>query len=391
MPRALVVTLRDDVIDLDGYVVVDKLVAGKAMGGLRMTADVTPGELASLARQMTLKLALARLPIGGAKGGIVSHLPHGEKRDRCLRGFGELAAPLLKGGIYVGTDQGINYRDRALVFDAAGYEVGKINGGPTLPCSWAELWDRCAEITGFGVTEAISAAVSDESSVLTVAIHGFGTVGRGTAIHLAARGYRVLAVADQFGTMAHSSGLPIEALVAATDAAGVVDRSRLPADIRRGDDPEAVLEVPADILVLAVGADTLREEHVGQVRRRLVVEGANNPCTDGALAALAARGVPVLPGIVANAGGAIATGAVLTGQAGPAHDADTLAASLHSEVRHRIRAAYAAVLERATADGLPLPQAAAQTAADHAATPGGGVLETDVRHEPTHTEGMPQT
>ncbi|MFI0408075.1 Glu/Leu/Phe/Val dehydrogenase dimerization domain-containing protein [Actinomadura sp. 3N508] len=367
MTGAIVTTLNDGNSGLEAYVIVDTLVAGKAMGGVRMTPDVTPAQLAGLARQMTRKLALADLPIGGAKGGIVSDLPPGAERDGRLRAFGTRMAPLLKGGIYVGSDQGICYRDRGLIFEAAGYEVAKSGDTALLPCSWAELWERCSQITGFGIAEAITAALPPDAPASTVAVQGFGTVGRAAAVHLHARGHRVVAVSDRLGVICHPAGLPMPDLVAATDPTGLVDRGALPAGLTTGADPDRLLDVPADILVLAACSHTVEESDVPRISAGLIAEGANDPSTPAALAAFEARGTTVLPGIVANAGGAIATGAVLTGTAQDAKDADALADALHQEVRDRIRSAYAAVSERAAADGLSLPRAAARVSAERVA------------------------
>ena len=101
-----------------GFVVVDTMVGvnrgsadgtSYALGGTRITPGVTLDEVKRLARKMTLKLALAELPIGGAKAGIVCGLPPGKERDETLRTFGRLVAPLMKGGVYLGG--GIPSRD----------------------------------------------------------------------------------------------------------------------------------------------------------------------------------------------------------------------------------------------------------------------------------------
>jgi glutamate dehydrogenase (NAD(P)+) len=340
-----------------------------------MTPDVTPNILGMLARQMTLKLALHRLPIGGAKGGIVSGLTRGRRRNDVLEAFGRASSPLLNGGIYLGIDQGIDFQDRHIVFSSGGYEV-PLPGGA---CSWAELWEHCSSITGFGVAEAVTAA-APAGGPRTIAVHGFGTVGRGTAMHLTERGHRIVAVADRLGTISDPRGLPLAEIAAVTDATGVVDRTRLPVGVQCVDDPAAVLATDADVLVLAAVAETVDGKNVGRVRAGLVVEGANGPCTAPALAALAARGVEVIPGIVANAGGAIATGLVLTewlprhasspgtrpGQERRNLAAKALAEILHAEVAHRIRTGYQRMTEQVASTGLT-PHEAAEKLAEHAA------------------------
>jgi pyrroloquinoline quinone (PQQ) biosynthesis protein C len=235
------------------------------------------------------------------------------------------------------------------------------------------------------VAEAISAIrPAVHSAAPAVVIQGFGTVGRGVAVHLAGRGYRVVAVADRLGTISRAGGLPVDALVAATDPTGLIDRAALPADVELGWAAEAWLDVTADILVLAAGGAALRADNVDRVKAGCVVEGANHPCDEAALRALADRAVPVVPGMVANAGAAIATGLVLSGLAPHAKDADALAVGLHEEVRRRIRAAFEVVGQRAAADGTSLPRAATWVAAERVAA----LAAADARGANTDQFGM---
>jgi glutamate dehydrogenase (NAD(P)+) len=373
---------------LRGYVVVDSLVGGRAMGGTRMTPTVSPRELAGLARQMTLKLALAGLPIGGAKAGIVAAHTTGSQREAQVRSFGRAVAPLLHGGIYLGTDQGVTYSDRAAMFDAAGYRIESTDPGRRLPCTWADLWDRCAGVTGHGVAEAAMVAV-EQLGLATgrpprVAIQGFGTVGRGTAKRLAAAGYRIVGVADHLGTLSAPGGLPLDTILAATDKAGTIDRSLVPRDVLRSSAPDAWLDVDADVLVLAAVGHAVRADNVARVRAAVVVEGANEPCTDEAIAALAVLGVPVVPGIVANCGGAMVTGLVLTGGVPATDEAAILCAWLHDRVATHVRGVLLDLFEVSRGDGRSLPDLAVHMAEERAiaATAGPGATPTTEPAEP---------
>jgi glutamate dehydrogenase (NAD(P)+) len=368
-------TYIDRSAGFQGFVVVDTTVAGRAMGGIRMTADVTRDDVAELARLMSLKLALPNLRIGGAKAGIQCALPYGKDRDRALWKFGERIAPLLESGIYLGSDQGITYRDRAVIFEAAGYDDSAIfsSSQGSLPCSWRQLWEELADITGHGVTEAASLAARRLGlwhDDITIAVQGFGIVGRGVAQGLAALGGRIVAVADKFGTVAAARGLPVEALLAATDPAGTIDRAALPGDIRTSAAPDAWLDVDADILVLAAGGHALHADNVDRTRARLIVEGANAPCSPTALKILADRGVIVVPGIVANSGSATVTALVLTGALSdgpPAPNVKALTESLFDRVGRQIRGVVLDVMAAAQERGLSLPQAAEQLAAERMA------------------------
>jgi glutamate dehydrogenase (NAD(P)+) len=358
------VTTRAGSDTIDGFVVVDSVIDGRAMGGIRMTPGVTLSEVASLASRMTLKLALADVAVGGAKAGIVSSLPLGAERDRQLRLFGSSVAPLLHGGVYLGSDQGVSHRDRDIILDAAGYDICQ-QPQVALPCDWTALWERCEDITGLGICEAVAAAVDlrqPRSSRLTAAIQGFGAVGRAVAAGLERRGCRVVAVADRHGTISCPTGLPIAPLIACTDQQGSIDRGRLPQSVRVLTKPEAWLDESADVLVLAAGGDAIRADNQERVRATIVVEGGNLCCSTESHALLAARGVPVLPDIVVNSGAATVTGLVLSGAVPRDLATEQLVRWLCEQVSTRIRRATAQVLERGTRSGRPLPEVANEVA-----------------------------
>lgn len=304
--------------DAAGWVVVDSVVAGSAcvaMGGTRMTPTVSEDEVAGLARAMTVKLALVGLPIGGAKAGIRAGVV--PDRTELLREFGRGAAALLRDGLYLGCDQGTTHADREVIFAAAGYDPADRPGGSRLTVSWSQFLRHTMDITGFGVASAAlhALAMAGEHRPRRVVVQGFGAVGRSVASHLAARGHRVVAVADICGTLEDPRGLPVPALVEITDPAGTVDRGRLPASVRHHAEQRAWLGVDADVLVLAAGAAAVDEQCVPRVRAALVVEGGNMSCTPGARRLLRESGRRLLPDVVVNVGAAAAVGCVLAGVA----------------------------------------------------------------------------
>lgn len=363
------IQVTDPETDFRGFVVIDDTVENRAMGGTRMTADVDIEEVEALAGAMTSKLALAGLSIGGAKAGIVCGLPPGPQRDRQLAAFGRAVAPLLHSGIYLGCDQGISYRDRELFFNAAAFDLRR-DGRVDLPCSWNELWERCHEATGFGVCEAVVEAATQIGPGVTggaVSIQGFGIVGRAVASGLAARGFRIVAVADRDGTIMSATGLPVEELVSITDESGTIDRTRLPAGLLVDPTAEAWLHVDADILVLAASRDAVTRRNVDRVNAAVVVEGGNLTCSDEACEELARRGVPVLPGIVANCGAAAVTGLLLLGAAPRGIGLDDLVEWLFHEVSVRIRNNIRELLTRSASDPRPLTRIAADIAAERLA------------------------
>jgi glutamate dehydrogenase (NAD(P)+) len=349
--------IRDQAHHLTGWVVVDSLVDGMAMGGTRMTASVTEQEVRDLAAAMTVKLALVGLRIGGAKAGIVSVPDH---RDEVLRSFGRSVAPLLHGGVYLGCDQGTTHDDRDVFFVEAGFDVQRKLGITRMRADWTELWRQLKDITGYGVAESAVAALElrADDRQCRVAIQGFGTVGRSVAKNLQGHGHRIVAVADVLGTVSAPEGLPVSELLEITDPAGTIDRSRLPQSVTVLNQPEAWLDVDAEVLVLAAGGAAIREDNLSRLRADVVVEGGNLCCTTAAKKALRAAGTVVVPDVVANVGGAGVTGCILTGIAPSDVPTEELVRWLFDWVGRQVRRNTREVLEIAARHGGvdPIPE-----------------------------------
>ena len=178
-----VLVVNDAATGLTGYVVIDNLAAGPAIGGVRMAADISVVEVARLARAMTLKNAMAGLPHGGAKGGIVGDptMPR-DVKIALVRAFGARIRDVS--GYIPGPDMGLDEGLMAHLRDACGRAVGlpTVLGGIPLDVLGA---------TGFGL--AVSAEVAAERGVIDldgarVVVQGFGSVGQHTARFLAERG-----------------------------------------------------------------------------------------------------------------------------------------------------------------------------------------------------------
>ncbi len=291
-----VIVVNDPAAHLLGYLVVDNLAAGPAIGGLRMAADVSVVEVARLARAMTLKNAAAGLPHGGAKAGIVADpgLPF-EEKVRLVRAFGRAIRDVV--GYIPGPDMGLDERLMAHLRDACGRAVGlpAVLGGIPLDVLGA---------TGFGV--AIAAEVAAERGIVQLAgarvvVQGFGSVGSHAARFLVQRGARVVAASDSRGAVANDEGLDVEALVAHKATGEPVATFAGGSPVA----PEDLIGWPCDIWVPAARPDVLTVENVSDLTARLVLEGANIPASREAEEKLHAAGVVVVPDFVANAGGVI--------------------------------------------------------------------------------------
>ncbi|MEV6332123.1 Glu/Leu/Phe/Val dehydrogenase dimerization domain-containing protein [Streptomyces sp. NPDC051909] len=304
---ALTVHLNGSGGSIKGWVVVDSLVDGLAMGGTRMTTGVTEEEVAGLARDMTEKFTLAGLRIGGAKAGIVATGANSEGagREETFRTFGRTVKPLLHGGIHLGIDMGVTPADRAVFFDEAGYDPRYRLGAPDMPIDWRTYYEPLIDCTGHGVGVAALTALEagGRTEPARVVIQGFGAVGRAVARFLEDRGHLVVGIADVQGTIS-ADRLPVADLVAVTDEFGRIDHSRLPQHVTVNREPDAWLDVDADLLVLAAQKYALNAENAHRLRARVVVEGANLASSAEAKEKVAASGASLVPGVIANIGGA---------------------------------------------------------------------------------------
>jgi glutamate dehydrogenase (NAD(P)+) len=158
--------------------------------------------------------------------------------------------------------------------------------------------------TGFGLAHVADVAAHHggfEIRGARVAIQGFGAVGRHAARFLANQGALLVAASDTRGTVHDPGGLDLGALIPLKNAGrSVLD---YPGGRKLGRD--AVLDVECDIWIPAARPDVVREDNAHRLKTKLVIEGANIPCTAGAEKVLHERGVLVVPDFIANAGGVI--------------------------------------------------------------------------------------
>jgi glutamate dehydrogenase/leucine dehydrogenase len=136
---------------------------------------------------------------------------------------------------------------------------------------------------------------------MSVAIQGFGNAGRNAAILLAERGAKVVAVSDSRGGVLDKAGLDVAQVCDHKDASGSVVGFPHAQTLK----PRETLEVACDILVPAAMENQIAADNVEAVQAGLVVEVANGPITPAADAVLADRGIPILPDILASAGGVV--------------------------------------------------------------------------------------
>lgn len=282
---------------LKGIVVVDNSAIGPGIGGIRMTPTVTTEEVFRLARAMTWKNALAGIPHGGSKSGIIAD-PRQitiQQKEILVRQFARAIEGLHQ---YIpGPDMGTDETCMAWVRDETGRSVGlsTVLGGIPLDQVGA---------TGYGL--AVCAEIAQEFVDLDlqgarVSMQGFGNVGQHAARYLEERGARLTIATDLDGTIYNEDGLDVEELVRCMQmglgVSGYKDARLL--------DRDAFIDLECDIFVPAAQPDVITEDNAHRVKCKVILQGANIPCTVPAEQILHDRGILSVPDFVANAGGVI--------------------------------------------------------------------------------------
>ncbi|MUV60793.1 Glu/Leu/Phe/Val dehydrogenase, partial [Halobacterium sp. CBA1126] len=277
-------------------------------GGIRYHPTVSEEEVSALAGWMTWKTALVDLPFGGAKGGIVCEPKELSRNEieRLTRRYTEGIRRIIGPDTDIpAPDVNTNPRTMAWIMDTysvyQGYAVPEVVTGK--PPEVGGTAGR-VEATGRGVTivteetfEYLGTDVADAD----VAIQGFGNVGSVTAQLLHERGANVVAVSDVTGAIYDPDGLDVESV-----GAHVADDGRLEDyDAREHVSNDDLLTLNVDALIPAAIEDVITVDVAERVQADVIVEAANGPTTFDAARVLRDRDVPVVPDILANAGGVI--------------------------------------------------------------------------------------
>ena len=291
----------DDVEVLTGYRVQHSSARGPRKGGIRFHQDVDLDEVRALASLMTWKTALIDVPFGGAKGGVAvdaSKLTPIEKEEIIRRWTRSLVHVLGHHRDIPAPDMGTDAKTMAWLMDEfhrlEGFQPACVTGKPV------ELFGAPGreEATGRGVAQ-IAAATLEKSDVkvkgATVAIQGFGNVGRYAALVCQELGMKVIAISDVSGGIVDKKGIDIASIFNVKSLADVQADERVGA--------ADVLEVKCDVLIPAALGGVINESNMNKINADFIIEGANQPLSIAADRELRAQGVVIVPDILANSGG----------------------------------------------------------------------------------------
>ncbi len=294
-----------------GYRAVHNRGRGPGKGGVRYHLDVTADEVLALASWMTWKCGVLDLPFGGAKGGVVCDpktLSTSDLQKITRRFIAELGENIGPHTDILAPDVNTNAETMAWIYDT--YEMmhlgqnnlGVVTGKPVDLGGSLGRHEATARGCLFATQHALLQGVVpglEQVEGATVVVQGFGNAGSIAALLFAEAGACIVGVSDSRGGIHQPKGLdPAAALEHKKRTGSVVE---LPDTSSVSN--EELLTLPCDILIPAALENQIRRDNAPHVCARFIVEAANGPTTPAADRILFERGVPVLPDILANAGG----------------------------------------------------------------------------------------
>jgi glutamate dehydrogenase (NAD(P)+) len=289
-----------------GYRVLYNTSRGPAKGGIRFDLNVTLDEVKALAAWMTWKCALVNIPFGGSKGGVVcdpATLSNTELERITRRYTSAIIETLGPDSDVPAPDVNTNERVMAWIMDT--YSMHKrhtvtavVTGKPV--AMGGSLGRR--EATGRGcmiVTREALRKLKMPVAGTRVAVQGFGNVGSTAAMLMEQLGLTIVAVSDKSGGLYNPKGLRI------ADLLQHVRQHRYLSEYKEAEPitNEQLLTVDCEVLVPAALENVITRHNAGDVKARIICEGANGPTTANADRILEEKGVFVVPDILANAGG----------------------------------------------------------------------------------------
>ena len=304
-----ILRVYDPKTGMKGFTVIDNTNLGPSKGGIRMSPKVTIEEVARLARAMTYKCALADLPFGGGKSGIIAddrRMTQKEKDD-IIVAFSKSIKPISPKYYIAAPDMNTGEHEMA-VFAKANGSMKSCTGKPAKLC--VSPGKECGlpheyGSTGFGVAVATLTAVKYlgmKPAETTVAIEGFGNVGTFTMKFLEKMGFKTVAVSDSKGVVCDKHGLHFKSLMKTKKKKNTVikhKKNSLPCGRLFG--------LKIDVLIPGALPDVIHDDNYKKIKAKLIVEAANIPIHHDIEEKLHKRGVLIVPDVIANAGGVISS------------------------------------------------------------------------------------
>ncbi|PJA86958.1 MAG: glutamate dehydrogenase [Candidatus Moranbacteria bacterium CG_4_9_14_3_um_filter_42_9] len=278
---------------------------GPYKGGIRFHAEVTYDEVKTLSAWMTFKTAVVDIPLGGGKGGVIvdPKTLSARELEALSRGYIRAIHKFIGPNIDVpAPDVNTDPKIMGWMLDeyekVAGHHAPGVITGKPLSIGGSEIRSFSTAQGGAYVLDEAAKKIGLKRGA-TVAIQGFGNAGSHMALILEKMGYKITTVSDSKGLVVNCSGLNINELAVYKVKTGSVK------DFPSGEKIEGskCLEQDADILIPAALENSINKDNAPAIKAKLIVELANGPVTPEADEILKAKGILVVPDILANAGG----------------------------------------------------------------------------------------
>ncbi len=282
---------------------------GPGKGGIRFHQEVNEEEVTSLSFWMTIKNSLAGIPYGGGKGGVrinPKNLSEADKENLSRQYIDKFYKFLGQDKDIPAPDVYTNSQVMSWMLDefekkTQRHEPAMITGKPQELGGLLMRQDATAKGAYIVVKEVIKQHLKKNKP--SFAIQGFGNAGSYLAKMLDKDGYKILAVSDSKGAIYNEKGLNVEMLnELKSQGKSVVDYKEA-----KKISGKEILELDVDILALAALGDQITKANAKNIKSRYILELANGPVSNDADKTLFADGVMIIPDILANAGGVIAS------------------------------------------------------------------------------------
>ncbi|MFZ4749509.1 MAG: Glu/Leu/Phe/Val family dehydrogenase [Phycisphaerales bacterium] len=298
-----------------GYRVQHSNALGPYLGGVRIAPRLSLDTVKGHAVLATLRASLARVPFGGAFGGVKAN-PRELSRNELMRLTRRYCSAISHqiGPAYdiVAPEQGADGQVMAWFFDT----LAQTTPEPTRQDQSRAVMGKPAELGGFGargrlVASGVSAVLEEllgdslmELSTARVSVVGFGHVGAAVAKALAMRGARVTAVLTSGAAIYEPGGIDVIALAQHRARTGDIDGFESATSILERD----FWNAPSELCVLCAEDGCLDIARAEQCRARVVVEAGGASIRADAEEVLVRQGIEIVPDILAGAAGDIASG-----------------------------------------------------------------------------------
>lgn len=308
---------NDSESDAVGWLVVYNFVNNFCSGGTRMHPSVCEEEVYRLARAMAYKYKACESKVtGGCKAGIRYDHKAPDARD-VLKRFNIAMAPLMKHGVNLGGDMGVDANVVFAIWDEIGMEIAltkAMKENPIVQQGIKNHDEMCNMkldrflvydmITGYGVahgTDECWIQRTGKSGDASVVIQGFGCLGASAAYKLEQMGYIIKGIADANAFVYCNDGLNVNELLDNRVVNGEINLEKLPSNYEVMTNSKWI-EADCDILIPAALEDVINGSNAHLIKAQLVSEGANICTTPEADKILFEKGIDIGVDFIVNLG-----------------------------------------------------------------------------------------